>query len=46
MLGSLTFDVKSRKGSTIAFVRERSQRVDRKGARIDVSFRNDVLLAR
>lgn len=46
VLGTLVFDVKGRKGTSIAFKTERSQLVGRKGARVDVSWLGGSLPAR
>lgn len=46
ILGSLTFDVRGRKGTSLDFKVERSTLVDRKGAHLPVTWRGGAVTAR
>jgi hypothetical protein len=46
VLGTLSFEVKGRKGTPLTFQTERSQVVDKKGVRIEARWLNDALAAR
>lgn len=46
VLGTISFDVRSRKGTALAFRTERSQLVDKKGVRVDATWRGGSLPSR
>lgn len=46
VIGTLVFDARSRKGTALAFKPERSQLVDKKGARVIVAWRGGNIPAR
>ena len=46
VIGTLTFDARGRKGTALGFKSERSQLVDKKGARVAVTWRGGTIPAR
>lgn len=46
VLGTITFEVKGRKGTPVSFKVERSQLVDKKGAKLGATWRGGTLAAR
>ena len=46
VIGTLTFEVRGRKGTALGFLAERSQLVDKKGARVDVKWLGGAITPR
>ena len=46
VLGTLTFEIKSRKSTALAFMQERAQVVDKQGAPVAVKWQGGVVAAR
>ena len=46
VIGTLTFDIRGRKGTTLGFKTERSQLVDKRGARVDAKWSGGTIAAR